>query len=76
MIGGVRPLRVRVNAGAKREKIVKKNNDEFLISVKEKAERNMANKRVMDILQGMLNVKRIKLVSGHRKQNKVFDIIN
>ena len=39
-------IRVKVSAGAKKENLKKIKNDHFEISVREKAERNMANARV------------------------------
>ena len=42
-------IKVVVTTGQKKEKIVAKKPDHFEISVKEKAEKNMANKKVIDL---------------------------
>ena len=43
-------IHVKVTAGAKKESFVKKSPDHFEVSVREKAERNMANTRVLELM--------------------------
>lgn len=70
-------VKVKVIAGAKKETFEKVNSDSFKISVKQKAERNMANNRVKEILVNELNISsaRIRLISGHTSPSKIFSII-
>lgn len=69
-------VRVTAHPGAKKEKILKESETEFTISVKEKAERNLANRRIVEIIAEELNteVKRVRIISGHRSQRKIISI--
>ena len=69
-------IKVKVKASAKHEEILKKKEDHFEISVKEKAERNMANTRVREIIAdeyGVL-VKAVRIISGHTSPTKILSI--
>ena len=70
-------IRVRVQPGAKKESIEQVSETEFHIAVREKAERNLANGRVRELLARSygLESREVRLVSGHRSPNKIFDII-
>jgi len=67
-------IKIKVTTGARSEKIVKKGVDFYSISVKEEAERNMANKRVIEIVRKMHPDKSVKIVSGHHKPSKILEI--
>ena len=71
-------IKVKVTTDAKREKIVKKTNDHFDISVKESAERNMANKKVIELLREYLKVYNgeVKIVSGQHSRSKIISLNN
>ena len=70
-------VRVRVQPGAKKESIEQVSETEFRVAVREKAERNLANGRVRELLARNygLESRDVRLVSGHRSPNKIFDII-
>lgn len=69
-------IKVKVLTSSKRESLIKKNKDTYIISVKEPAERNLANKRVCDIISinFEISVKKIRIISGHQSQNKILSI--
>lgn len=69
-------IHVRVTVGAKKESLKKLKADHYAISVKEPAERNMANHRVTELVANYFNVPKSKarLVSGHRSPSKIFNI--
>lgn len=68
-------IKVHVTAGAKEEKIDRLANDLFEITVKEKAERNLANDRVIAILRGYFgDAGEIRLVSGHHSPHKIVSV--
>ena len=71
-------IKVKVQAGAKKEKIEKKSEDHYVVSVKEKAERNMANNRICEIFASLLSVNRnsIRIISGHQSPSKIISINN
>lgn len=66
-------IKVRVKAGEKKEKIDKKAENTFNVSVKEKAENNQANRRICEIVSSIYGVslKEVKIVSGHHKSSKL-----
>ncbi|HEY5588219.1 MAG TPA: DUF167 domain-containing protein [Candidatus Paceibacterota bacterium] len=69
-------IKVKVTAGAKREDIKKKNKDTYIISVREPAERNFANKRVCELMATLFNVsvKLVRIISGHQSSSKILSI--
>lgn len=69
-------IKVRVIAGAKKEVIEKVSDDTFMIAVKEPAERNLANKRIIQIIeqQFSLNKGAVRIISGHHSPSKIFSI--
>ncbi len=71
-------LKVKVKAGQKREEIEKVNENTFHISVKEKAERNMANTRILEILSVELKIpiNKIRIINGHQSPTKLISILD
>jgi len=69
-------IKVKVQAGAKKEVLKQKTKDSYIISVKEKAERNMANKRVCEVLALSLgvSVKNVRIISGHQSPSKILSV--
>ena len=66
-------IKVIATTGVKKEKIVQKSKDHFEISVKEKAEKNMANKRIIEILALFFKVpvNKIRIINGHHHPHKL-----
>ncbi|MFA5791469.1 MAG: DUF167 domain-containing protein [Candidatus Paceibacterota bacterium] len=69
-------IHVKVVAGARKESLKQKSKDHFEISVKEKAERNMANKRVLELVGEYFKVSsnKVRIVNGHRQTSKLLVI--
>ncbi len=69
-------IKVKVTTGSKVEKITKKSEDTFLVSVKEPKERGLANKRVLELVRKYFKVYTgdIRMVTGHHSQNKIINI--
>jgi uncharacterized protein YggU (UPF0235/DUF167 family) len=69
-------IHVTVLAGSKKESLVKTKDDYYLIAVKEKAQRNMANTRIREILGKEYNVPigSVRIVNGHTSPKKLIDI--
>ena len=69
-------IHVLVTAGAKKESLKKKSEDHFEISVKEKAENNLANIRVLELVAEHFNVpkNKVRIVNGHRHPSKLLVI--
>lgn len=66
-------IHVKVLAGAKKESLKQKSKDHFEVSVKEKAENNMANKRMLELLSIYFKVPKnqIRIINGHRSSSKL-----
>ncbi len=66
-------IKVVAKTGMKKESIFKKSEDHFLISVKEKAKNNMANKKIIEILAIYFKVPKgkIRIVNGHHHPHKL-----
>jgi uncharacterized protein YggU (UPF0235/DUF167 family) len=69
-------IKVKVTPGAKKEEIKKKGEDTYVISVRQKAERNMANDRIREIIASIfgVSVKNTRIVSGHQSPSKILNV--
>lgn len=69
-------IRVRVSAKAKKESFRKLSEDTFLIAVKEPAEQNRANTRVLELVAGYfeLTPKQVRIISGHHSPGKLLSL--
>lgn len=69
-------IRVHVNAGARKERVMKIDETTYQIAVKEPAERNMANTRIREILSEEFNVPvtEVKILTGHRSSSKMLTV--
>ncbi len=69
-------IKVHVMPSAKREELVRESTDHFRITVKEPAERNLANTRVRELLAREFTVPlgSVRLISGHRSPSKIFSL--
>lgn len=70
-------IKVKVFAGERKEELIKKSENGYVIKVKVKAERGEANKRVKEILSSLFKVPegKIRLIKGGRRPNKIFEIL-
>jgi uncharacterized protein YggU (UPF0235/DUF167 family) len=66
-------IHVKVTTGVKKEIFKKKSEDHFEISVKEKAERNMANSRVLELVAEhfKIPVNKVRIINGHHHPSKL-----
>ncbi|MCX6717752.1 MAG: DUF167 domain-containing protein [Candidatus Taylorbacteria bacterium] len=81
-------IKVKVKAGAKEDKITLMKKDSFDISVKAPAERNLANKKVIELVRkyfkarlndnevGQVYNGDVRIVSGHHSQSKIISVEN
>jgi uncharacterized protein YggU (UPF0235/DUF167 family) len=69
-------IKVRVQAGAKKEAFVATDDTHFVISVKEPAEMNHANRRVIDLVAAHLSrsPKAVRIISGHHSPSKILSV--
>ncbi|KKW07322.1 MAG: YggU family protein [Parcubacteria group bacterium GW2011_GWA2_49_16] len=69
-------IRVRVAAGAKKESFEQTAEDSFAVAVKEPAEQNHANGRVLELVAAYfgISLKQIRIISGHHAPGKILSI--
>ncbi len=70
-------IKVKLKPNSKKQKIIRKSERDIEIWVKSKAERNLANLEMLEILSVFLGIEKNKIiiVSGHRRPNKMLKII-
>ena len=69
-------IRIRVKAGARKEAVTKVSDTEFYMTVREPAERNLANGRIRELLAAEvgIRVEDIRIVSGHHSPTKILSL--
>jgi uncharacterized protein YggU (UPF0235/DUF167 family) len=67
-------IKVKIIAGAKKEIVEKTSSDHYNVSVKEKAENNRANRRLLEIMHTKYPSSSIRLISGHHSPSKILSI--
>lgn len=66
-------IHVKVTAKARKESLEMIDDTHYKVSVKEPAENNRANHRMLELMRVALGTHRIKLVSGHHSPSKIID---
>lgn len=71
-------IRVKIAPNSKKESIIKKSDNIFEISVKEKAERNMANDKVRELVASYckVSIDSVRIINGHHSPTKLISINN
>jgi uncharacterized protein YggU (UPF0235/DUF167 family) len=69
-------VRVHAKPDSRRERVTKESETVFYIEVKEPAERNLANKRIREILASVFAIApaQIRIVTGHHSSSKIYDV--
>ena len=69
-------IHAKVMAKARKESLKETKQGYFSISVKEKAENNMANVRVVELLAEHFGVpiSKIRIINGHHSPSKLFSV--
>lgn len=68
--------KVKVKPESKKQKIVKKKSDEFLVFLKSQAKQGIANKEMIGLLSKYFNtpIFKIKIIKGAKTPNKIVEI--
>ncbi len=69
-------IKLEVIAGAGKESIEKTNSTSFVVSVREEASKNQANRRVLELMRhafGTVGVT-VKIISGYHSPRKVLSV--
>jgi uncharacterized protein (TIGR00251 family) len=69
-------IKVKAYPKSKREEVVQTSENRFEIKVKEKAEMNMANKKIIELVARHFGVVegKVKIVNGHQSPSKLLSI--
>ncbi|HRH25996.1 MAG TPA: DUF167 domain-containing protein [Candidatus Paceibacterota bacterium] len=69
-------IKVKVLAGVKKEIVVKQSDTHFEMCVKEKPERNMANRRIIELVAKEFSVRpqQVRIISGHHSGSKILSV--
>lgn len=69
-------IRINATPGVKKESVKKVADNKYEVSVREKAEQNMANNRIREIVGELFGLpsSQVKMISGHRSPHKIFSI--
>ena len=69
-------IKVTAFPKSKKESLKELSKDRFEVRVKEKAERNMANQRIIEIVAEYfgVRVKDVKIINGHHHPSKLISI--
>jgi uncharacterized protein YggU (UPF0235/DUF167 family) len=70
-------ISVKAKPNAREEKVERIDENNFVVSVKEKPEKGKANEAIRNALAVYFKVasSRVKIVSGHTSRNKIVEII-
>ncbi len=67
-------IKVKVEPGSKVEEFREEAPESFVISVREKAEKGRANKRVLELLRIRFPARPIKMLAGGTSSHKIFEV--
>lgn len=69
-------IRVKVTASAKKETLTVKSKDHLVVTVKEPAKQNLANKRIVELVANHFNLlpRSVRIISGHTNPSKILSI--
>jgi len=67
---------VKVKTGSKKEKVEKLDDNHFLVFVKERPQKGLANEAVVKVLAGYFKVgaSRVSMISGFKSRQKIIEI--
>ena len=71
-------IKVKVFPYSKEDTVIKKSEDSFEVTVKEKPVKGLANRAVVRALSSYFKIpeSEIRLIKGFRERNKIFEISN
>jgi len=69
-------IHVKIEPEAKKDEIIMKNETSYIVSVKEKAENNAANAKMLSLVATYFKVKRhsVHILTGHHARGKIVEI--
>jgi hypothetical protein len=70
-------IKVKVFPNSKKQEIIKRKLDEFLVYLQSKPEKGQANKELISLLSVYFNTppERVRIIKGQKQRNKIIEII-
>jgi len=70
-------IKIKLHPKSKKQKVEKISEEKFEIWVKSKAEQNLANMEMLEILAEFLEIERgkLKIISGHHRPSKMIEVL-
>ena len=71
-------IHVKIHPSSKEDKIVQKNDTSFIVYVKDPAEGNMANRKMVLLVADKFNIikSKVRIVTGHHQPSKILEILD
>ena len=67
-------IKIRAYPESKKELFIKESPDHFEVRVREKAEQNQANRRVLELVREHFGSVQVRIVSGHHSPSKIVSV--
>ena len=67
-------LLLKVKKKKKREEVKQLSSDHYEISIREPAERNLANKRIIELLGELFPNRQARIINGHHSPSKLVSV--
>ena len=67
-------IKIKVTPGAKKEMVKRISRDHYEMNVREKAEGNKANTRILELCRNIFPMSIIRIVSGHHSPHKILSV--
>jgi uncharacterized protein (TIGR00251 family) len=68
-------IHLKVSTDCKREVVVQKDETHFAVSLKEPAENNLANKRILEIFKNKFSTTKIRIIKGQKSPSKLLEVL-
>lgn len=70
-------VHIKVESEAKEDSVYKKSDTSYIVSVREEAKENMANKKMLFLMAKFFNTSpsAIRIITGHHTPSKIIEIL-
>jgi uncharacterized protein YggU (UPF0235/DUF167 family) len=68
-------IKVKVTTESKKETVRRPVPDRLVLSLKQPAENNRANERLLEIVRSMYPGRSVKIIKGHHSPSKIIEVV-
>lgn len=71
-------IHIKIKTDSKEDKIVQKNETSFIVHVKEPAEENRANRKMIELVSDKFGIikSKVRIITGHHHPSKILEILD